>query len=525
MDNSEEREELDPEIAELLQLDEEESEDFEAASLDIEGKPIKSVEIKQINLEKVIENKNHYIDIISNTGEAGKRFHDILSKFSKAVDRDEKSMYREKLIPAYWNMLTSLVDILFDKPKDQFKVLFRYGLLNPSFLEPSQIELLKQIHNNSGDDPDIFFVDEWLMMVGSGRIKQSAIDETKLLKKSAPSVIKSKLERKKGSLEAEYTSLKSKIEQHLLLEKSLKSSVNIITNHLPVPGREDLITPYTEDQKKALTQLLDIVRSLQKSNKEIETIYRTIEHLKEEINSLENSGVDLSEQIDTKVVREEFSTVRQMIKMTVGRQGNHFPFLLRTYMPKSPRDLCSKNNLKILLDEIERIDPGVFVRRYKKEDHRIFPYFLIVPSYGDFGICWEPFDRMNKATGKGRIALPMYPKNLKIAILYALGDMRWQLAKEKALHYWMEEGLTGHYYDYFQSNKLKGDLKESFIQDYIQWIIFESQGMQKLHKDVRAIFWRYIPFPQTLKDQLKTRGYYYAELYKKDQNRAISRGY
>jgi len=89
----------------------------------------------------------------------------------------------------------------------------------------------------------------------------------------------------------------------------------------------------------------------------------------------------------------------------------------------------------------------------------------------------------------------------------------------------MEEGLTGHYYDYIQSNKIKGDLKESFIQDYILWIKHESQGLQKLHKDVREIFWRYIPFPQELKEMLKNRGYYYAELYKKDQNRALSRGY
>ena len=107
----------------------------------------------------------------------------------------------------------------------------------------------------------------------------------------------------------------------------------------------------------------------------------------------------------------------------------------------------------------------------------------------------------------------------------ALGDLRWQVAKEKALHYWMEEGLTGHYYDYAQENKLKGDLKEAFIQDYILWIKFESQGMQKLNKDVRSIFWRYIPFPQDLKDVLKNRGYYYADLYKKDQTRAMSRGY
>jgi hypothetical protein len=119
----------------------------------------------------------------------------------------------------------------------------------------------------------------------------------------------------------------------------------------------------------------------------------------------------------------------------------------------------------------------------------------------------------------------MFPRDLKTALLYALGDLRWQIAKEKALHYWMEEGLTGYYYQYAQEKKLKGDLKDMFIQDYILWVKFESQGMQKLEREVRSIFWRYIPFPQSIKDLLKNRGYYYAELYKKDQNRAMSRGY
>jgi len=209
----------------------------------------------------------------------------------------------------------------------------------------------------------------------------------------------------------------------------------------------------------------------------------------------------------------------------VGRQGNHFPFLIRPYMPKTDRDVCTKEHLEETLKEIEALDPGVFIRSYKQEEHRIVPYFIIVPSYGDTGICWEPFDKMNRATGKGRLAIPLFPRDLKVAVLAALGDMRWQIAKEKALHYWMEEGLTGYYYEYAQNNKLKGDLKEWFIQDYILWIKFESQGVQKLPKDVRAIFWRYIPFPQEIKDNLKNRGYYYADLYKKDQTRALSRGY
>jgi hypothetical protein len=119
----------------------------------------------------------------------------------------------------------------------------------------------------------------------------------------------------------------------------------------------------------------------------------------------------------------------------------------------------------------------------------------------------------------------MYPKNLREAILAAVGDLRWQVAKEKASYYWMEEGITGNYYQWFTKMKLKGDLKETFIQDYITWMTKESEGTQKLDKEVRGVFWRYMPFAQNLKDQLKDRNLVYADLYQRDKNRQMSDGY
>ncbi|HOX13788.1 MAG TPA: hypothetical protein PLB56_12830, partial [Spirochaetales bacterium] len=94
-----------------------------------------------------------------------------------------------------------------------------------------------------------------------------------------------------------------------------------------------------------------------------------------------------------------------------------------------------------------------------------------------------------------------------------------------ASYYWMEEGLTGNYYQWFTSKKMKGDVKEFFIQDYILWITKESEGTQKLDKEVRGVFWRYMPFAQEIKDKLKTRSYVYQELYQKDINRSMSDGY
>ena len=78
---------------------------------------------------------------------------------------------------------------------------------------------------------------------------------------------------------------------------------------------------------------------------------------------------------------------------------------------------------------------------------------------------------------------------------------------------------------YAGENILKGDLKQFFIEDYILWMTKESTGVQRLDKEVRGIFWRNMPFPQALKEELKKRSLVYDELCIKDNNRAMSDGY
>jgi len=53
----------------------------------------------------------------------------------------------------------------------------------------------------------------------------------------------------------------------------------------------------------------------------------------------------------------------------------------------------------------------------------------------------------------------------------------------------------------------------------------ESDGTQKLDKEVRGIFWRHIPFSKPIKEKLKGRSYVYQDLYQRDVNRSMSDGY
>ena len=89
----------------------------------------------------------------------------------------------------------------------------------------------------------------------------------------------------------------------------------------------------------------------------------------------------------------------------------------------------------------------------------------------------------------------------------------------------MEEGITGRYYMWFTEQKMRGDVKDYFIRDYILWVTKESEGLQKLEREIRGLFWRMIPFSNEIKQRLKNRGFVYLDLYKKDQNIAMSDGY
>jgi hypothetical protein len=53
----------------------------------------------------------------------------------------------------------------------------------------------------------------------------------------------------------------------------------------------------------------------------------------------------------------------------------------------------------------------------------------------------------------------------------------------------------------------------------------ESEGTQKLDKEIRGVFWRFMPFSQPVKEKLKGRSFAYQELYQRDLNRSMSDGY
>jgi hypothetical protein len=532
---------LDPEIADLMgiqattQPQEPQFGDLFEEDVKVDKKGPEQVDLskKSFDIQTSFEekpkpyfrDKNYYKNLLADQGEIGRRVHQLLTQFATAKDPKDRSVYRARLTTAYWELAGRIAARISANIPIQKRLLLRFGILSPSLISTEQRDMISRIiYENKTGEP-IHYMDEWLTKVAQGSARPSATDEVKTARRDDNQKTIEIVEKRRGQRQAEMSLLQNKIGRMEELESNLANRVQTILRHHTRPEFGGLKDVFSPEQRDAISQVNSILRQLSNLDRDIGSSYRTLENMDEELRDLQEraDGVDLS--VDTGVVTNEFQSLRQMSKMCVGRQGNHFPILMKQYFRPNIREICTRENVINTMAKVESLDPGVFERTFKGQTSRIVPYVLLLPNYGDTGICWEPFERFNRASSRGRVALPLYPKDVESAVISALADLRWQVAKERAQHYWMEEGITGSYYQWFSEQRLRGDVKDYFIRDYILWITKESQGTQKLEREVRGIFWRRIPFPQAIKDNLKNRGFVYGELYKKDVNISMSDGY
>ena len=541
--------EMDPEIASLLGTDvkskaqegipdfanlfgEEEAEEAntgataEEANLINTGFPQLPKKLEDVP-HTAFDDPNYYKTALLGEGDISQRVHTILQRFLNTKDPKDRGVFRQQLIPAYWEFLFSVAKKASGKLPNPKKYLLRFGILHPVFVTPDVRTLFAKIIVENTFSQPVYYLDEWFKAIGTGVIRNSSTDEVRVSKSNVNIKYQQLLEKAQGKLDGARVLLKTKEDEKRHLEGQVSERIAQIMEHFPIDGLPQISSCYSESQKRCFAEIQELLKGLLKSDKDQDAFLKDYYQGREDVEALqykiESEGGSV--EVDTQAINTEFETIRQMAKMTAGRQGNHFPILTSEYFHCTLNDMGIRENIISTLAWIESIDAEVYCRSYKNRLNRIVPYVILIPSYGDSGMCWEPYDRYNRATSRGRIAVPMYPKNLQYAVLTAVADLRWQVAKEKASYYWMEEGITGNYYQWFQKMKMKGDLKEAFIQDYILWLMRESEGTMKLDKELRGIFWRHIPFTQPVKEKLKGRSYIYQALYQRDINRSMSDGY
>ena len=471
--------------------------------------------------------KDFYSKVLQNEGDPAYAIHELLQKFVKRDAGQVNNDLRSQLTKAWWELAHKLVSS-YNRGSVQKRWALRYGYLLPNLLTESQQQMIARIVTTNVYSEPIHYLDEWLDLIAEGKVSPLAIDEDlSFRKKTGNEQLIEQLNKNKGLMESSRLFIHKASMRREACEIELQNHIKLISEHLPHPTLQSIIGSYTETQKSSLNQITKLIQDLSMEDREIANHINQLESLIIQSKSMEQS-IDSSKSeaghTSTGNVANEFTTIIRLIKLCVGRQGNHFPFLMGQYIPSNLNFIATRENIIQYMKEIEEVDPSVFLRTFKRQTNRIVPHTIILPCYGDKGFCWEPYERFKRATSRGRIAIPLYPKDVKMAIIYALGDLRWNVAKEEAANYWLTEGLTGMYNQWF-IGKNRGDVKQQFLDDYFLWVTKEVDGIQKMEKEVRSIFWRYIPFKQSVKDVLRDRGYVYNELYRKDMNRTLSDGY
>ena len=480
----------------------------------------------------VFDDKSYYRTALNGEGAPAQRVHQILSKYLTCQDPKDRTVYRQQLIMAWWELIKEMspkaADYNLEMPK---RMLMRFGVVLPSLFTPEQKQLFSRVILSNMTGEPVYYMDEWFKEIASGRLSLSATDEARQPRKNDPGAEQARIHQLKskndGKLQNAESLVNQKETERQMLENELQNRVNSLCEHSPMIGLEPHKQPYTEGQKRLFGEIQEKLRALLKVDKELAANLKEFE----EARAINNSLLDKLEsepesvEVNKQDLITEWGTVRQMAKMTCGRQGNQFPIFTREFYHCVPRGTGFRENVLDILKWVEDNDPDCFVRIHKNVKNRIVPYVLLLPTYGDFGFCWEPFDRYNRVTSRGRIVIPMYPRDLKISILMAVSGLRWEGAKEKTSFFLVGKRFAGPDFQWIESQKLKGDLKSYFISDYVLWMTKEVDGVQRMDKEVRAIFWRFIPFSQEKKEELKKRSLVYQELYQRDLNRAMSDGY
>lgn len=245
-------------------------------------------------------------------------------------------------------------------------------------------------------------------------------------------------------------------------------------------------------------------------------------------------GKSQKQIVDTQAGRLDFeidNMVSMSMRVTSDNIRAFIPYLTeKSFKGTLSQLLVTPKKLDVYLKRVNAIDFTLFYRELtwkipgKSEliNKEIKPYLILLPSSGLRVQMWQEIVYNIRST-KARFMIPIiFNGDLVKALIHSCGHYRWNINKAVVSN-WMDPvdgGITGAYYDYEQNYRKMMDLttetkekikeqiraikidRNRFAQDYYEWVIFESQGIPKLNKIVRKIFYRFIPFPNQIRTKI-----------------------
>ncbi len=244
---------------------------------------------------------------------------------------------------------------------------------------------------------------------------------------------------------------------------------------------------------------------------------------------------DIPEDVDTSEARLHYEVTNFLqtnISLTSGTPVAYLPILNRYQLTMPIKQaLLTKKYVNEKIKEILDIDFSAFYREIIVTDQelsisnefvqeQVYPYFILVPSTGTKAMMWQELSGRNKSS-RGRIILPIFATtDVSTLLIQAIAAFRWEIVKTIMGADWNNVGqpsITADYTDYVQFYKKNRDLspeikeklnsefkrfrtdRDRFANDYSQWVKYEAQGVLKLNKVLRAIFYRHIPFDKQIR--------------------------
>jgi len=453
----------------------------------------------------------------------------------RTASSDDKAPLASRVSNRHSQIFIALGRALGRRPLVSTERMFlRTGGFVQSLLGDELAAAVDSVVDSDDRDGQTWYVDEWLRAVATGELGASTTDESTTggsRHKSSPVALREARADMAGGLDAFMTLLQRMEEMHGELRDALTGLLDAGDAERAVMPIDDQPPADVEDQLLAIRQkrancvskLLSQGGKVSALDRMVAQEYRKYLMARGKVGQLaKEEGEEDVAAIDTTLLMGELEVVRQMMKMCVGPRGNTFPILMREMVRGPVEELVNtRQRVTEELARVEAVDPGLFIRRFKGADRRIVPHVVIVPVYGMRGICWEPWPRENKGL-PGRVVVPLVAdRTPNRSVATALGAYRWQVAKEQAMHYWMEEGLTGQYYQLHIKDRHYRHEQE-FIAEYVLWVTEEAEGRPKLDSETRALFWRVVPFSPERKQELAQLAVF-RNLLEKDGRRATSR--
>ncbi len=278
---------------------------------------------------------------------------------------------------------------------------------------------------------------------------------------------------------------------------------------------------YSRDVYPSINEFGETFRQLRKRE-----LGKNYDPAEEEEESQKMSEMLVSYEID--------SVLRLASTICSGNPRAAFPIFCSELMIRGDVEsvFFRKDKFSDMLSEILDVDFSAFYREivFRMDDKRVefpkkevIPNFIIVPVIGSRIQMWQTMEGTQKSS-RGRLFAPSFLiEDVELAVLRAVGGYRFELSKDLAGAMWMhpvDGGLAGQYYDYmtyFKKNpnlsmeakeKIANDFKryrttrDRFVNDYVQWMRYEKDGILRLNKVTREIFYKNVPFKKAIRDKL-----------------------